>query len=65
MTSNAATINGMTLAIGQGRDPIYTPDRVYVRLTMPAAPRVFKMVLGWKDRNDRGSGDGNQRIEGS
>jgi hypothetical protein len=64
MASSAKTINGMTLAIGQGRDPIYTPDRVYIRLTMPAASRVFKVVTGWKDRNDRGTGNGNPRFEG-
>jgi hypothetical protein len=62
MASSARTINGMTLAIGQRRDPIYSVDRLYVRLTMPAAPRVFKVVTGWKDRDDRGTGDNNPKI---
>ena len=57
LAHNAKTIDGMTLAIGQGRDPHYTVDRVYVKLTMPSAPRVFKAVIGWKDRDDRGTGN--------
>jgi hypothetical protein len=56
LARNAKTINGMTLAIGQGRDIFYTVDRLYVRLTMPAEPRAFKVVIGWKDRDDRGTG---------
>lgn len=59
LTSNAKTINGMTLAIGQRRDTFYTVDRLYVRLTMPAEPRAFKVVIGWRDRDDRGTGDRN------
>jgi hypothetical protein len=53
---NAKTINGMSLAIGQGWDPHYTVDRIYVELTMPSAPQVFKVVVGWKDHDDRGTG---------
>jgi hypothetical protein len=63
LASNAKTINGMTLAIGQGRDTFYTVDRLYIRLTMPAESRAFKVVIGWRDRDDRGTG--NHELKGS
>jgi hypothetical protein len=60
MARTAKTINGMTLAIGQGRDPHNTVDRLYIALTMPSAPRAFKVVIGWKNRrDDHGNGKRN------
>jgi hypothetical protein len=59
MAQNAKSLNGMSIAIGQGYDRFYTPDRVYVMLKLAAEPRTYKVVIGWRDRNQRG--DGNDR----
>ena len=55
LAQNARPLNGMSLAIGQGRHRIYNPDRVYVALKLAAAPRTYKMAIGWRDYNDRGT----------
>jgi hypothetical protein len=34
MAQNAKSLNGMALAIGQGRHRIYNPDRVYIMLKL-------------------------------
>jgi hypothetical protein len=59
MAQNAKSLNGMSIAIGQGHDRFYTPDRVYIVLKLAAEPRTYKVVIGWRDRNNRG--DGNDR----
>jgi hypothetical protein len=56
LAQNAKSLNGMSIAIGQGRSRFYKPDRVYVVLKLPPEPRVFKVVIGWKDHDDRGTG---------
>jgi len=56
MAQNAKSLNGMALAIGQGRHRIYNPDRVYIMLKLAAEPRTYKVVIGWRDHNDRGNG---------
>ncbi|HXH09986.1 MAG TPA: hypothetical protein VNP04_09540 [Alphaproteobacteria bacterium] len=53
---NARTLNGMALVIGQGRNVFYNPDRVYIVLRTPPEPHVFKVVIGWRDHDDRGTG---------
>jgi hypothetical protein len=55
LAQNARVLNGMSLAIGQGRHRIYNPDRVYVALKLAAEPRTYKVVIGWRDYNDRGT----------
>jgi hypothetical protein len=55
LAQNARALNGMSLAIGQGRHRIYNPDRVYVALKLAAEPRTYKVVIGWRDYNDRGT----------
>jgi hypothetical protein len=57
MAENAKALNGMSIAIGRGRDRIYRPDRVYVVLNLPAEPRTFKVVVGWRDHSDRQDDD--------
>lgn len=57
MAQNAKSLHGMSLAIGQGHNRFYNPDRVYVALKLAAQSRTYKVVIGWKDRNDRGDGD--------
>ena len=54
MAENAKSLHGMSIAIGQGRDRLYRPDRVYMVLKLPAEPRTFKVVIGWRDHSDRG-----------
>jgi hypothetical protein len=54
MVQNAPSLNGMFIAVGQGRDRFYRPDRVYVMLQLPAEPHTFKVVIGWRDHSDRG-----------
>jgi hypothetical protein len=48
--------DGLSLVVGRRRPSIFTrPDWVYVVITPPPAPRTFKLVLGWKDHDDRGT----------
>jgi len=54
MAQNARSLNGMSIAIGQGRDRLYYPDRVYIVLKLAAEPRTYKVALGWRDHRDRG-----------
>jgi hypothetical protein len=62
MVENAQSLNGMSIAIGRGRDRFYRPDRVYVVLQLPAEPRTFKVAIGWRDHSDRGD-DSKPRFE--
>jgi hypothetical protein len=55
MARNAKVLNGMSLAVGQGRHRIYNPDRVYIVLKLPAEPRTYKVAIGWRDYSDRGT----------
>jgi hypothetical protein len=59
MAENAKSLNGMSIAIGQGRDRFNYPDRVYVVLRLAAEPRTYKVVIGWRHTKDRG--DNNNR----
>jgi hypothetical protein len=56
MAQHARPLNGMSIAVGQGRHRIYDADRVYVLLTVAAEPRTYKVVVGWRDHSDRGTG---------
>jgi hypothetical protein len=56
MAQNAKSLNGMSIAIGQGRHRIYNADRVYVVLKLASAPRTYKVAVGWRDYSDRGTG---------
>jgi hypothetical protein len=46
----------MSLVIGQGRNIIYNPDRLYILLKLAPEPRTYKVVIGWRDYSDRGTG---------
>ena len=54
MARHAKTINGVSVIIGRGRSPFQNPDRVYMLIELPSEPRTFKLVIGWKDHDDRG-----------
>ena len=40
----------------KGHDTYYDPDRLYVLVKLPPEPHTFKVVIGWRDHDDRGSG---------
>jgi hypothetical protein len=60
MAQNAESLNGMSIAIGQGRARFIYPDRVYVLLKLAAEPRTYQVVIGWRQTRDRS--DNNRRI---
>ena len=60
MAQNAQSLNGMSIAIGQGRGRFLYPDRVYVVLKLAAEPRTYKVAIGWRNTKDRG--DNNRRM---
>jgi len=60
MAQNAKSLNGMSIAIGQGGNRFNYPDRVYVVLKLAAEPRTYKVVIGWRHTKDRG--DNNRRM---
>jgi hypothetical protein len=62
MTQHAKPLNGMSIAIGQGRNRFYNPDWVYVVLKLPAEPRAYKVAIGWRDRNNRGENNDRRPI---
>ncbi len=57
---NAKAINGVSLLVGRGRSAFYNPDRVYMVIKLPPEPRTYKLAIGWRDRNNRGT-NGNGR----
>jgi hypothetical protein len=57
MAQNAKFLNGMSIAIGKGGNRFYSPDRVYMLLKLAAEPRTYKVVIGWRDHSDRGTGN--------
>jgi hypothetical protein len=54
----ATAINGVSVVVGRGRSRFYDPDRVYLLLKLPPEPRTFKLVIGWRDHDNRGDGNG-------
>jgi hypothetical protein len=58
---NAKSLNGLSLVIGEGYSKYYNPDRVYIVLSTPPAPRTFKVVIGWKDNSDRSNENSKDR----
>jgi hypothetical protein len=63
MAHNAPSLNGMSIAIGRGNHRVYNPDRVYIVLRLAAEPRTYKVVIGWRDHDDRGT-NGDKRVTG-
>jgi hypothetical protein len=61
LAQNAKSLNGMSIAIGQGRNRYNYPDRVYVLLKLAAEPRTYKVVIGWRHTTER-DGNNNRRI---
>jgi hypothetical protein len=55
----AKAVDGMSFVVGQGDNPVYDPDRVYIVLKLPPQPHTFKAVISWNDCGNRmGQGGG-------
>ena len=55
VAQRAKAVDGMSLVVGEGHDTVLRPDRLYVLVTLPPEPHTFKVVVGWRDHDDRGS----------
>jgi hypothetical protein len=54
VAQHAKAVDGLSLLVGEGHDTYYDADRLYVRLTLPPEPHTFKVVVGWRDHDNRG-----------
>jgi hypothetical protein len=52
VAQNAKSLDGMSFVVGQGDDPYYDADRVYIVLKLPAQPHTFQVVLGWQNNDE-------------
>jgi hypothetical protein len=55
LAQHATPIDGLSLVVGQGDDPFYSPDRVYAVVKLPPEPHTYKLVIGWHDYSDHGT----------
>jgi hypothetical protein len=53
LQKNAKPVGGMFFVIGRRNEVFTSADRVYMLLTQPPEPHTFKVVIGWKDHDDR------------
>ncbi|HSF31528.1 MAG TPA: hypothetical protein VLK82_13785 [Candidatus Tectomicrobia bacterium] len=53
LQKSAKPVGGMYLVIGRRHEVFTTADRVYMLLTLPPEPHTFKVVVGWRDHDDR------------
>jgi hypothetical protein len=53
VAQHAKAVDGMSFVVGQGDNPQYDPDRVYIVLKLPPQPHTFQAVIGWQDRGNR------------
>jgi hypothetical protein len=47
VAQHVKAVDGMSFVVGQGDDPQYDPDRVYIVLKLPPEPHTFQVVIGW------------------
>jgi len=52
VAQHAKAVDGMSFVVGQGDNPQYDPDRVYITLKLPAQPHTFQTAIGWQDRGN-------------
>jgi hypothetical protein len=57
VAQRAKTVGGLSFVVGQGDTQAYNPDRVYVLVKLPPEPHTFKVVVGWRDHDNRGNDD--------
>jgi hypothetical protein len=53
LQQRAKPVGGMYLVIGRRHEVFTTADSLYMLLTLPPEPHTFKVVVGWKDHDDR------------
>jgi hypothetical protein len=53
LQERAKPVGGMYLAVGQRYEKVASVDRVYMLITLPPEPQTFKVVIGWRDYDDR------------
>jgi hypothetical protein len=58
VAQHAKSIDGMSFVVGQGDDPYYNPDRVYITLKLPPQPQTFQAVIGWTNNDQSQVGQG-------
>jgi hypothetical protein len=55
LQQSAKPVGGMLFAVGRRNEVFTSGDRVYMLMTLPPEPHTFKVVIGWKDYDDRGT----------
>lgn len=53
LQQSAKSVGDMSFVIGRRHEQFTSVDRVYMLITLPPAPHTFKVVIGWKDHDDR------------
>jgi hypothetical protein len=53
LQARAKNVGGMLFAIARRNEVFTSADRVYMLLTLPPEPYTFKVVVAWKDHDDR------------
>jgi hypothetical protein len=62
VAENAPSLNGMSFVIGQGVNPFYDADRLFVVLKLAPEPRTYKVAIGWRERDQRNDNGGRRRM---
>jgi hypothetical protein len=62
VAENAPSLNGMYFVIGQGLNPFYDPDRLFVILKLAPEPRTYKVAIGWRERDRRNDNGGRRPV---
>jgi hypothetical protein len=55
LQERAKPVDGMYFVVGRRNEVFTSADRVYMLLTLPPEPHTFKVVIGWRDFDDRGT----------
>jgi hypothetical protein len=55
LQERAIPVGGMYFVVGRRNEVFTSADRVYMLLTLPPEPHTFKVVIGWRDFDDRGT----------
>jgi hypothetical protein len=53
LQQSAQPVGDISFAIGRRHEQTNAVHRVYMLVTLPPAPHTFKVVIGWKDYDDR------------
>jgi hypothetical protein len=56
LQQHAKPVGTMYATVGRRHDVFTSGDRLYMLLTLPPEPHTFKIVVAWRDHDDRGTG---------